>query len=185
MPWEKQHPSAIDVIDRRTLRVGGHSLHIEIDLLSPGLFRATLGGDEDCSELCRTPDLAGILRQIQVLEQAGFNDQRKEIMAFCKLNRAMEDDVQFVIFMEGGIVSSIVTDCESLVGRGIAIVDYDTEGVDDSQCFSVDQGGHTEQATGRIETVEFGAISSILASINETEPALREYVAASGTKPNA
>lgn len=45
-----------------------------------------------------------------------------------------------LVTIEGGIVQSISTDDPSEVGKSVAIIDYDTEGLDENMVCKVPQG---------------------------------------------
>jgi hypothetical protein len=58
-----------------------------------------------------------------------------------------------VIAVEGGLVQSVSSDDPAMVGKEIAIVDYDADGADPAEVHKVPQGeGQTAEATiGRHE----------------------------------
>ena len=57
-----------------------------------------------------------------------------------------------VITIEGGLVQGVSSDDQELVGREVALIDYDAEGAEDGEIHRIPQGveaggGDTEEAT--------------------------------------
>jgi hypothetical protein len=64
MVWPAQNPPATDVILHVNVPcAGGMPAYLEIDKLSDGRYRATVGTLFEHQEICRTGDLEALVRQ--------------------------------------------------------------------------------------------------------------------------
>src|SRR5512144_2372576 len=73
MVWRDQHPPASDVLLEVYVPFSGGRLpaRLEIDKLSDGKYRATVGTVFEHQELCRTSDLERLLRHVHVVPSCG------------------------------------------------------------------------------------------------------------------
>jgi hypothetical protein len=84
MVWRDQDPPATDVLLDFTVPFsgGGTPAYLEIDKLSEGLYRATVGTLFEYQELCRTGDLEGLLRHARAVQSSrSFEDMVHAIRA--------------------------------------------------------------------------------------------------------
>lgn len=75
---------------------------------------------------------------------------------------------KLAIVLEGGLVQTIVTEDESLIGMAIDVIDYDTDGADDDEISPVQQSdGSYANAILNTFTVEKATI--VFPNLNDQE----------------
>jgi hypothetical protein len=69
MAWQGQDPPATDVLLHLNVPCSGRGTpaRLEIDKLSDGRYRATVGTLFECHEICRTGDLEALVRQANAM----------------------------------------------------------------------------------------------------------------------
>jgi hypothetical protein len=63
---------------------------------------------------------------------------------------------KIAVIVEGGIVQSVVTNDEALIGQKILIIDYDIDGCDLDKITAIDQGDGTT-----VDAYVYGGVTSI------------------------
>ena len=67
-----------------------------------------------------------------------------------------------IITLEGGLVSAVVAHYPQLIGLPVTVIDYDTEGADDSEICTVDQAdGSSAEAICHTDTVAQATVGPI------------------------
>jgi hypothetical protein len=77
MVWPDQDPPATDVLLHLNVPCsgGGTPAYLEIDKLSDGRYRATVGTLFECQEICRTGDLEALVRHANAMASCrSFDD---------------------------------------------------------------------------------------------------------------
>lgn len=86
MVWPDQNPPATDIILHVNVPcAGGAPAYLEIDKLSDGIYRATVGTLFEHQEICRTPDLEALIRQANAM--AGCRSFDDVVAAFRAMRR--------------------------------------------------------------------------------------------------